>query len=134
MAILVKPVEAPARRPVEQRTQIKLSEALRLGAMTTKQAFGQTITEDGGACAIGAIIIGMGGTVDRPGRVPGLLYDEGKRVGPLTCPSHRRRTSLFHPPNLCGERRPLISMLIHLNDGHRMRREDIGRWMESQGL
>ena len=85
---------------------MKLSEAMRLGALLGPQAFGQFITKDGGGCAMGAAIQACSGAA-----WPVLLTY-------ATCPA-------------CGEKNPAGAIIMHLNDDHRWTREQIADWVQT---
>lgn len=94
-----------------------LSEAMRLGAMVTPQAFG--LLRDGeGTCALGAAYVAVGllkasccGIATAHARFPVLATE-------ATCP-------------LCGYIRELDSIVAHLNDDHYWTREQIADFVET---
>jgi hypothetical protein len=125
--------------PVEPMTTMKPSEALRLGAMVSQQAFG-TIGNTEWSCALGAIAIGYNWNgnpdpktifdPDHPGYdayrlvLPDTRKHREKIQGnwPTACPVHGCLTADGH------------AMLPHLNDDHRWSRNRIADWLETQGL
>lgn len=113
-------VEETAPPPAEapRTTPLKLSEAIRLGAMMTEQAFA-TFGDRTKTCAIGAAQVALG---LEPGHDDGLaeMLIETPSVA-LPC-EHRRNA------NSIG------SAVIHLNDDDRWPRERIATWLESLGL
>lgn len=151
------PVEVPAEAPVapaEPTTPMRPSEAMRLGAMSTEQAFG---TGGGGvtmACAIVAMQIGYG-VIDERGfwsdaasnavhfgaggiaRVASSLRLPVDPAAPYR-PWWVSRIEGYHEVHACpvhgcrdtdGQ-----SLIIHLNDSHRWPRNKIADWLESIGL
>lgn len=93
---------------------IRLSEAMRLGAMMDKQHFGDYFLrarsgEVLASCALGAASRG------------GFTYDPIRILQKqVACP-------------VCGiEARTLRSIIVHLNDHHRWTREQIADWVEIQ--
>jgi hypothetical protein len=93
---------------------VRLSEAIRLGAMMTPQAFRTLLTADG-ACALGAALLAAGAPAERDLRGAGTLWPWAFTVS-ANCPSCRRSH--------------LVSGVItHLNDTHRWTREQIARWV-----
>ena len=118
MEVMTAPVtEAPAETPTHEQTKpLKLSEAIRLGAMSTKQAFA-TWGDQESTCAIGAAQVALGlhpGDGDRLNR---MLKDAA--IVDLPCGHHER---------------PLGQAIIHLNDADRWPRERIASWLEGLGL
>jgi hypothetical protein len=110
-------VEAPS--PAQETTKpLKLSEAIRLGAMMTEQAFG-TFGDQEHTCGIGAAQIALGLTPSDGGPLNALL-----------------RNALVTPPcdhdNLYGG--DVRSAIIHLNDDHHWPREKVADWLEGLGL
>lgn len=96
---------------------MRLSEAIRLGAMWGPQAFGQF--RDGDAtCAWGSAHAAVGVKQHAYIAVPEWSALD-KTAGRLKCPCS------------CGTR-PLTlkSMMVHLNDDHRWTREQIADWVE----
>jgi hypothetical protein len=99
---------------------------IRQGSSRGPQCFGSYFDERGGSCALGAVYEG----------VYHLPRDHGKLI-----PDHLER--LFRCldevakrcPQECGKRLPLASMIVHLNDDHRLTREQIAEWLtqESNG-
>ena len=106
--------------------QRELAEFIRAGAARGPQCFGSYFDEQGGSCALGAVYDG----------VYHLPRDHGKLI-----PDHLER--LFRCldevtkrcPAGCAKRLPLASMIVHLNDDHRLTREQIAEWLtqESNG-
>jgi hypothetical protein len=108
------------------REQRELAEFIRAGSSRGHQCFGSYFDESGGSCALGAVYDG----------VYHLPRDHGKLV-----PDHLER--LFkcldevtkRCPAGCIKRLPLAAMIVHLNDDHRLTREQIAEWLtqESNG-
>jgi hypothetical protein len=114
---------------------MKLSEAMRLGAMMTTQAFGQIETEDG-TCALGAAIQAAG---CKSCRVTNL--SQGLRTRPIS--PDAVAMELISIPNewyallkhdtacpACGLVQATSIQIPHLNDDHRWTRERIADWLE----
>jgi hypothetical protein len=103
-----------------QTEQKELAEFIRAGATHGPQCFGSYFDEKGGSCALGAVYEG----------VYHLPRNHGKLI-----PDHLER--LFRCldevvkvcPEGCKKRLPLAPMIVHLNDDHRMTREQIAEWL-----
>jgi hypothetical protein len=101
---------------------MRLSEAIRLGAMLHPQFFGHarligTAGEILATCAVGA--------AQEAGFIVHVA-DDGVRV---TCPTPKP-----HWPH-CREPQRVLAMVTHLNDIHRWTRERIADWLETiEGL
>jgi hypothetical protein len=102
------------------REQRELAEFIRAGSGRGPQCFGSYFDERGGSCALGAVYEG----------VYHLPRDHGRLV-----PQHLER--LFRCldeltkrcPRGCQKRLPLAAMIVHLNDDHRLSREEIAEWL-----
>jgi len=111
----------PAVTPLEPTTPIKPSEAIRLGCLIAPvQIFNDGYVDGaGGACGVGAGVLGMGWDASRHfgrfGRFEMLL--DGL---PPVCPVAGCE---FEEGNI-----------VHLNDDHRWSRERIADWLADQGL
>ena len=105
-------------------SQMRLSEAIRLGAMSRPQAFGIFFSKDtGGTCALGAALEAIGGLdEDDPLSVKHNLLLRRRfpvLLQPLSCPA-------------CGGDIGGDEMsLAHLNDTHKWSRERIADWLET---
>jgi hypothetical protein len=90
-----------------EKEQKELAQYIRQGSSRGPQCFGSYFDEKGGSCALGAVYEG----------VYHLPREHGKLI-----PDHL-------------ERLPLASMIVHLNDDHRLTREQIAEWLtqESNG-
>lgn len=131
-----------------RRTTMRLSEAMRLGAMTTGQAFGterETRTISRGhflkeeatvdyACAIGAAYLAAGIKCR-----PILESEDGRDPNRGTQATHMAEVPLewyrmLHMETSCpacdGETRRLGRLIPHLNDDHRWTREQIADFVE----
>ena len=90
---------------------------------TGHQCFGSYFDEKGGSCALGAVYEGV--------------YHLPRHHGKLV-PDHLER--LFRCldevvkkcPQGCNKRLPLAPMIVHLNDDHRMTREQIAEWLAQE--
>lgn len=109
-------VDQPAMAP-ETTKPLKLSEAIRLGAMATDQAFG-TFGDGTHTCGIGAAQVALGLTPQPDDELNMML----EHAGPVRSP--------------CADRRhgSVRETIIHLNDDHKLPREKIADWLESLGL
>lgn len=137
-------IEAPVApaRPIETITPIKPSEAIRLGSLTTRQAFGSTVADVNtpmmATCAIGAMYVGLGWvpgsrispspTVDVVNPLLSKAFDEG------SCPADTSCHILQRVKREAMGNLTLHRVVVHLNDQHSWRREDIADWLEGQGL
>jgi hypothetical protein len=109
-----------------QNEQKELADYIRAGSARGHQCFGSYFDDKGGSCALGAVYEG----------VYHLPREHGKLI-----PEHLER--LFRCldevtkrcPQGCEKRLPLAAMIVHLNDDHRMTREQIAEWLsiESNG-
>lgn len=104
---------------------MKLSEAIRLGAMLKPQCFGRYFYRDG-SCALGAAADALGVQVDQ------LCVGNGTIVPQIYASNWPRSSVTFMfmtvPPlcPACGQQRAAVDCLIrHLNDEHRWTREQI---------
>jgi len=117
-------IEIQTRPATEESvTPLKLSEALRLGAMSTEQWFGEMTDGHGRYCAMGTISHAIG------------IDDGDMRYFPSTFLTPARdelrlddgccRQTLFYQ---------LWMQIAHLNDFHRLPRERIADLLEEAGL
>lgn len=125
------PAETPARE-LEAPKPLKLSEAMRLGAMSTTQVIGKLGRVSGGegeACGIGAVLAGLG-------------YEfEGVEWNSMLA-SHRELKALTVPVSAAkiagcrhsGIGTTVVDAIIHMNDKHQMPRNQIADRLESLGL
>lgn len=112
------PSTTPPSPLKETANPLKLSEALRLGAMATKQVFGRLGNLEE-TCAIGAANLGYG---ENP---------ESQSVFAIL--SHAKAD----PCHLCDGGRGMNNManlIIHMNDDHKVPREQIADYLESKGF
>jgi hypothetical protein len=120
MTLITSPTEPSVVTPAspESGSPLRLSEAIRLGAMTTDQAFGTLVDERGAMCAEGAAIAALGG--DPHSDDLSVVLDRRADV-PM--------------PDGCSHRLPSLQPAIHhLNDYHRMPRHEIADWLAGMGL
>jgi hypothetical protein len=96
---------------------MKLSEAIRLGAMLKPQAFGD-YTDGVGTCAIGAANEAIGSSADINTTHWESFLDMS--VDQSSCPVCARSARVFEE-----------SLIVHLNDDHRWTREQIADWVET---
>ena len=102
---------------------MRLSEAIRLGAMLKRQAFGAIEDEDGNTCALGAAYDAIG----ELHRGQGYDWSWACRRFPVlkVLDGSRGRPKCF----LCGTF--VESIIPHLNDFHRWTRERIADWIQT---
>ena len=106
-----------------ENEQKELADYIRAGSSRGHQCFGSYFDEKGGSCALGAVYEG----------VYHLPRDHGKLI-----PDHLER--LFRCldevtkrcPQGCAKRLPLAAMIVHLNDDHRLTREQIAEWLTQE--
>lgn len=105
--------------PLETPKPLKLSEALRLGAMGTKQAFGNWTDADGAMCAMSTAWYALTGHEEHDAQSTQLVrLLDGRRVtNPET-----------------GHDHSLTAVIIDLNDDKKWPRHKIADWLESIGL
>jgi hypothetical protein len=94
---------------------MNLSEAIRLGAMMTSQAFRAVFRGDG-ACAWGAALVAVGANPERSVRSVARRRWPWAFAVSVNCPS-------------CGRSRLVCEVIAHLNDNHHWTRERIGAWV-----
>lgn len=99
---------------------MRLSEAIRLGALLNPQGFGEMKEKDGRTCALGAALEAMG-ALQKDVRT-NWLFPVLKMY--VTCPAGDGHAQF-------GET-SLDAMIIHLNDFHKWTREEIADWVEVQ--
>ena len=116
-------IESPPEiaAPAETRTPLKLSEALRLGAMSTEQTFG-SLGDSEHTCALGAIMLGFGLPWNSDQSVPNGEFGELLDSHMVPCQTHWNRPE------------SLTTAIFHLNDESQWPREKIADWLESLGL
>ncbi len=90
---------------------MKLSEAIRLGAMLHKQGFGVMVLYDGGVLATCAL-----GAAQQAGYTFSGKDWSRKMAYRYRCPT-------------CREGWPALEMITHLNDWHKWTREQIADWV-----
>ena len=110
-------------RDLEQR---ELAEFIRAGSQRGHQCFGSYFDETGGSCALGAVYEGVYHLPRQHGK---LVPDHLERL--FRCLDEVTKRC----PAGCNKRLPLAAMIVHLNDDHRMTREQIAEWLtqESNG-
>src|SRR5262245_42676934 len=93
---------------------MRLSEAIRLGAMMRPQAF-RTLLTDNGACALGAALLAVGARPEEAVRSALNRWPWASTVS-ADCPR-------------CGRSRTVFQVITHLNDCHGWTREQIATWV-----
>lgn len=93
---------------------MRLSEAIRLGALISSQAVGAFVREKE-ACALGAAMVATGSTAT----FTLTVWDRWRWAWAMTalCPVCKTSST------------SVLMLIIHLNDDHRWPREEIGRWV-----
>jgi hypothetical protein len=109
-----------------QTEQRELADFIRAGSSRGPQCFGSYFDEQGGSCALGAVYEGVYHLPRQHGK---LIPDHLERL--FRCLDEMTKQC----PMGCSKRLPLASMIVHLNDDHRMSREEIAEWLtqESSG-
>lgn len=97
---------------------MKLSEAMRLGAMLKPQTFGWFTDAAGGTCAMGAATDAAGGHCLQE-------WSAVLRVSVATCPACGVTVRTGRGTYAGG------ALIVHLNDNHRWTRERIADWVET---
>lgn len=116
--VITAPVETVETPVIEVSTPLRLSEALRLGAMGTKQTFGRLGDLRNTACAIGAVYHGFGFNG----------YDaESMEL-------NRIISAVTVACGGCDWNSSLSATIVHMNDAHKMPREKIADYIESLGF
>src|SRR5687767_13671596 len=106
-----------ARLESEQR---ELAEFIRAGSSRGPQCYGSYFDEKGGSCALGAVYEGV---YHLPRNHGNLVPDHLERL--FRCLDEVVKAC----PGGCNKRLPLAPMIVHLNDDHRMTREQIAEWL-----
>lgn len=119
--------------PFEPTTPLKISEAMRLGAMVTNPGRGNLWSTNNEACAIGAALIAWGrGPETWPRGEINKVYDYFGGFGKSVineCP-----VTFDHDIHCVAISFTLVSLILHLNDRHGLPREWIADFLESIGL
>jgi hypothetical protein len=101
-----------------------LSEAILLGSIGTKQAFGSLKDDDGGTCALGAALTAVGFNLS-PKQT--FVDVEGKKV------SSNWGWMINHSQSpVSGIYSPIQTIILALNDVHRWPRPQIAAWVAEQ--
>lgn len=98
---------------------MKLSEAIRLGAMLKPQGFGHI--DNDGTCALGAAYDALGKLNDK-----GFYYEQLMTVFPILRIADRVACPVCHQPRGMFQ----LATIPHLNDDHLWTRERIADWVE----
>jgi hypothetical protein len=105
---------------------MKLSEAIRLGAMLRAQGFGRLYTPDTGrTCALGAAADAIGALVVGVGEYG---FDVVKTKVPIEW-FWATKTNVFCPVHRCSYACRADGIVMHLNDSHEWTRERIADWV-----
>ncbi|MBA2258534.1 MAG: hypothetical protein H0W18_06540 [Acidobacteria bacterium] len=103
--------------------QRELAEFIRAGSSRGPQCFGSYFDEKGGSCALGAVYEGVYHLPRQHGK---LVPDHLERL--FRCLDQVMKVC----PQGCTKRLPLAPMIVHLNDDHRMTREQIAEWLTQE--
>ncbi len=103
--------------------QRQLAEFIRAGSARGPQCFGSYFDDTGGSCALGAVYEGV---YHLPRQHGTLVPDHLERL--FRCLDETTKGC----PRGCAKRLPLASMIVHLNDDHRMSREEIAEWLTQE--
>jgi hypothetical protein len=106
-----------------QTEQKELAEFIRAGSTRGPQCFGSYFDDKGGSCALGAVYEGVYRLPRQHGK---LIPDHLERL--FRCLDEVMKTC----PGGCGKRLPLAPMIVHLNDDHRLTREQIAEWLAQE--
>ena len=110
---------------------MRLSDAIRLGAMLAPQGFGayihQFMGDDQTSCALGAAARAIDSQAVEVDEVVEAL---DAAFGTLLNTTRRRCPVNEHGVK-CGVRRVTANVITHLNDDHRWTREQIADWVET---
>jgi hypothetical protein len=130
------PADAPASTPAETQTAPRLSEALRYGQMNVGQATGAYVDSDGNMCALGTIWHGMGYDV-----AWNVGAEEFVKKNPEWGFLMERINTRPLLKGVCGKdgdcrsgMNNLAAVVIHLNDTHKMPRNQIADHLSGFGL
>ena len=110
---------------------MKLSEAIRLGAMLSPQGYdGDVDGETRCALAAACDAVGIKGIPGRSYSRDRLVvnYREVEKRFPITS---NLTTCPCHECNVSGKRMIIVTIVWHLNDFHRRTREQIADWVET---
>ena len=106
---------------------MKLSEAIRLGAMLRPQGFGRVLDRNGRTCALGAAYEAVGISLTQPGEIPKNwlpMLDYAPWSIPCPACGGRQTKADNYRKFTFGE-----TVVTHLNDVHKWTREAIADWV-----
>jgi hypothetical protein len=115
-------VDRARQRAGEMRDGDKTRERAE-GTGRVHQCFGSYFDDQGGSCALGAVYEGVYHLPRAHGK---LIPDHLERL--FRCLDEVTKAC----PQGCKKRLPLASMIVHLNDDHRMTREQIAEWLTQE--
>lgn len=131
----------------ETVTKPRLSEAIRLGGLTHRQAFGDWQPKTGGACAMGAAMYAVGIKINystnddtddasiaikNANRVLSQRLDGGLGRGRRLCPVYKVEGDSINC-DLDSHVWTNSDMVMHLNDAHNWTFNEIANYLESIG-
>jgi hypothetical protein len=128
----------------QQQIQLKLSTIFKMKINDTPQAFGSFYDADGGKyCAISVLSKYLGYDIaaskiiqnDKKDPAELIPYDILEMIDNFAVHgNHQRNLKCFCSKPSYYYHYSLISLLIHLNDRHRMTFTQIGNWLENIGV
>jgi hypothetical protein len=98
---------------------MKLSAAILLGSTMSPQAFEEFQNKNGSRCALGAALAAIGSPI---------RLGNGFRAAAESWPWIEPYVE-FHCPDCDGVASHALSLIVHLNDGHKWTRERIAEWV-----
>lgn len=113
-------------------TNLRLSEAIRLGSMLGPQSFGTLFCEDGGSCALGAALRAIGSDISPHWKAigPKLPLLLARADHPFNDAIQSVYVSRVDQQSEVYEG-TLWSVIVSLNNTHRWTRERIADWVET---
>jgi hypothetical protein len=98
---------------------MKLSAAILLGSTLSPQAFAEFEDDNGSRCALGAALAAIGNPIQ---------IGNGFRAAAESWPWIEPYGE-FHCPDCDGVASQALSLIVHINDGHKWTRERIAEWV-----
>jgi hypothetical protein len=113
----------PQRNGTLRAEQKELADFIRVGSTRGHQCFGSYFDEKNKSCTLGAMYESVYHLPRAHGKlIPDHLERLFRCLDEVTKPC----------PQGCKKRLPLASMIVHLNDDHRMSREQIAEWLTQE--
>jgi hypothetical protein len=145
--ILSESIEKKKKQQQQQQIQLKLSTIFKRKVIDTPQTFGSFYDANGEKyCAISALSKYLGYDIEAAvskkvqngnNTNPAELIPHGilEKIENFTiCNNHKKSPKCFCSRPDYYYRYSLISLLIHLNDYHKMTFTQIGNWLESKDM